>query len=210
MPPKQLQSLINFYDSIAVASALRPDAPLTDLFRVIIKTTKMEEYLKDGTDSGEARVENVKELSTVAAKFDDVPWTEGIHQFLEEVALITDIDNIENEKDSVTLMTLHAAKGLEFDVVFFIGLEEGLLPHSQTLMDPKDLAEEIRLAYVGLTRARKQLYLLYAQSRQMYGSFQSNPPSRVLRALPQEAISLRGNAANLFSGDSISYEPFDE
>lgn len=210
LPPKQLQSLINFYDSIAVASALRPDAPLTDLFRVIIKTTKMEEYLKDGTDSGQARVENVKELSTVAAKFDDVPWTEGIHQFLEEVALITDIDNIENEKDSVTLMTLHAAKGLEFDVVFFIGLEEGLLPHSQTLMDPKDLAEEIRLAYVGLTRARKQLYLLYAQSRQMYGSFQSNPPSRVLRALPQEAISLRGNAANLFSGDSISYEPFDE
>lgn len=210
LPPKQLQSLINFYDSIAVASALREDAPLTDLFHVIIKTTKMEEYLKDGTDVGEGRVENVKELSTVAAKFDDVPWTEGIHQFLEEVALITDIDSVENEKDSVTLMTLHAAKGLEFDVVFFIGLEEGLLPHSNSLMDPKVLAEEVRLAYVGLTRARKQLYLLYAQSRQMYGSFQSNPPSRVLRALPMEAISLRGNAANLFSGDSISYEAFDE
>ncbi len=208
LPPKQLQSLINFYDSIAVASALRPDAPLTDLFRVITKTTKMEEYLRDGTDMGEARVENVKELSSVASKFDNVPWQEGIHQFLEEVALITDIDNIENEKDSVTLMTLHAAKGLEFDVVFFIGLEEGLLPHSQTLMDPKELAEEIRLAYVGLTRARKQLYLLYAQSRQMYGSFQSNPPSRVLRALPLEAISLRGNAANLFSEDNITYEPF--
>ncbi|HEX3100045.1 MAG TPA: UvrD-helicase domain-containing protein [Patescibacteria group bacterium] len=210
LPPKQLQSLINFYDSIAVATSLRPDAPLTDLFHVIIKTTKMEEYLKDGTDMGEARIENVKELSSVAAKFDSMPWQEGVQEFLEEVALITDIDNIENEKDSVTLMTLHAAKGLEFDVVFFIGLEEGLLPHSQTLMDPKELAEEIRLAYVGLTRARKQLYLLYAQSRQMYGSFQSNPPSRVLRALPQEAISLRGNAANLFSGDGISYEVFNE
>lgn len=211
LPPKQLQGLINFYDSIAVANALRPDAVLSDLLRVIIKTSKMEEYLKDGTDMGEARIENVKELASVAAKFDSLPWQEGVQEFLEEVALITDIETIENEKDSVTLMTLHAAKGLEFDTVFFIGLEEGLLPHSQTLMDPKELAEEIRLAYVGLTRARKQLFLLYAQSRQMYGSFQSNPPSRVLRALPQEAITLRGNAANLYNTDNEpSYEPFNE
>jgi DNA helicase II / ATP-dependent DNA helicase PcrA len=211
LPPKQLQSLVNFYDSIAVALALRPDAVLSDLLHVIIKTTKMEDYLRDGTDMGEARVENVRELSSVATKFDNLPWHEGVHEFLEEVALITDIDNIENEKDSVTLMTLHAAKGLEFDVVFFIGLEEGLLPHSQTLMDPKELAEEIRLAYVGLTRARKQLFLFYAQSRQMYGSFQSNPPSRVLRALPLEAITLRGNAANLFAADNDpTYEPFEE
>ncbi len=209
LPPKQLQSLQNFYDSIAVASALRPDATLSDLLRVIIKTSRMEEYLRDGTDMGEARVENVKELASVAMKFDHYPWQEGVIEFLEEVALITDIDNIENEKNSVTLMTLHAAKGLEFDVVFFIGLEEGLLPHSNTLMDPKELAEEIRLAYVGLTRARKQLFLLYAQSRQMYGSFQSNPPSRVLRALPMEAIHLKGNAAQLFSGDGENiYEPF--
>ncbi len=209
LPPKQSQALINFYDNIAVAMALREDATLSDLLRVIIKTTRMEDYLRDGTDMGDARVENIKELSSVTAKFDHLPWQEGVVDFLEEVALITDIDNIENEKNSVTLMTLHAAKGLEFDVVFFIGLEEGLLPHSNTLMDPKELAEEIRLAYVGLTRARKQLFLLYAGSRQMYGSFQSNPPSRVLRALPMEAIALRGNAAQLFSGDSDNiYEPF--
>lgn len=210
LPPKQLQALIGFYDSIAVASALRPDATLSDLLRVIIKTTRMEEYLRDGTDIGEGRVENIQELASVTAKFDNVPWQEGVVDFLEEVALITDIDNIENEKDSVTLMTLHAAKGLEFDTVFFIGLEEGLLPHSNTLMDPKELAEEIRLAYVGLTRARKQLFLLYAQSRQMYGSFQSNPPSRVLRALPPEAITLRGNAANIFAESTDNtYEPFE-
>lgn len=210
LPPKQLQALLNFYDSIAVGSALRPDAVLSDLLRVIIKTTKMEDYLRDGTDIGEMRVENVRELASVTAKFDNQPWQEGVVDFLEEVALITDIDNIENEKNSVTLMTLHAAKGLEFDTVFFIGLEEGLLPHSNTLMDPRELAEEIRLAYVGLTRARKQLFLLYAQSRQMFGSFQSNPPSRVLRALPLEAVSLRGNAAQLFSGEyDNSYEPFE-
>jgi DNA helicase II / ATP-dependent DNA helicase PcrA len=210
LPPKQSQSIINFYDSIAVASALRADATVSDLLRVIIKTTRMEDYLRDGTDIGEARVENVKELASVTSKFDHLPWQEGIIDFLEEVALITDIDNIENEKDSVTLMTLHAAKGLEFDVVFFIGLEEGLLPHSQTLSDPQGLAEEIRLAYVGLTRARKQLFLIYAQSRQMFGSFQSNPPSRVLRALPMEAVSLRGNAANLFADtNDNTYEPFE-
>ncbi len=209
LPPKQLQSLINFYDNIAVGRALREDATLSDLLRVIIKTTRMEDYLRDGTDMGEARLENVNELSSVTAKFDNLPWHEGVVDFLEEVALITDIETLENEKNSVTLMTLHAAKGLEFDVVFFIGLEEGLLPHSNTLMDQKELAEEIRLAYVGLTRARKQLFLLYAQSRQMYGSFQSNPPSRVLRALPMEAISLKGNAANLFSDNAGNrYEPF--
>lgn len=210
LPPKQLQALMSFYDTVVVASALRQDATLSDLLRVIIKITHMEEYLRDGTDIGEGRVENIKELASVTAKFDNVPWQEGVIDFLEEVALITDIDNIENEKDSVTLMTLHAAKGLEFDVVFFIGLEEGLLPHSNTLMDPKELAEEIRLAYVGLTRARKQLFLLYAQSRQMYGSIQSNPPSRVLRALPLEAITLRGNAANIFAESTDNtYEPFE-
>ncbi len=210
LPPKQLQSLLNFYDTIAVARALRPDATLSDLLHVIIKTTRMEDYLRDGTDMGETRVENVKELASVTSKFDHLPWQEGVVDFLEEVALVTDIDNIENEKNSVTLMTLHAAKGLEFDVVFFIGLEEGLLPHTNTLMDPSELAEEIRLAYVGLTRARKQLFLLYAQSRQMFGSFQSNPPSRVLRALPPEAVLAKGRASMLFTGeyDNI-YEPFE-
>lgn len=210
LPSKQLQALIGFYDGIAVARALRSDATLSDLLNVLIKTSKIEEYLKDGTEVGDARIENVKELASVTSKFDDASWQIGINEFLEEVALITDIDKIENEKNSVTLMTLHAAKGLEFDTVFFIGLEEGILPHTNTLMDPKELAEEIRLAYVGLTRARHQLFLLYAQSRQMFGSFQSNPPSRVLRALPPEAVHLRGNAANIFADhDSPRYEPFE-
>ncbi len=207
---KQMQGLQNFYDGISVARALRNDATLSELLNVVIKISKIEEYLKDGTDLGEARIENVKELASVTAKFDSYPWHEGIVEFLEEVALITDIDKIENEKDCVTLMTLHAAKGLEFDVVFFIGLEEGILPHSNSLLDPKELAEEVRLAYVGLTRARKQLFLLYAQSRQIFGNFQSNPPSRVLKALPLDAVHLRGNAANIFSDSpSLRYEPFD-
>lgn len=211
LPAKQQQSLLTFYSIISTCGALPPGSTLSDLLRVIVKTTKIEEYLRDGTEMGDMRVENVRELFNVAAKFDHVPWKEGVTEFLEEVALITDLDKVEDEKNSITMMTLHAAKGLEYDTVFFVGLEEGVLPHSQSLLDPRQLAEEVRLAYVGLTRARKQLFLLYAQSRQMFGNFQSNPPSRILRALPLEAITLRGNASALLSddNDTLSYEPFE-
>ncbi len=212
LPAKQQHGLLAFYGIVSTCAAVPPGSTLSDLLRVVVKTTRMEEYLRDGTEMGDARVENVRELFTVAAKFDHLPWKEGVIEFMEEVALITDLDNVEAEKDSVTLMTLHAAKGLEFDVVFFVGLEEGILPHAQSLMDPSQLAEEVRLAYVGLTRARKQLFLLYAQSRQMFGNFQSNPPSRILRAMPQATIEFRGNAAALQEseddGNSLTYEPF--
>ncbi len=210
LPPKQKQGLHAFYSLINSCSATLTGATLSELLRVVVKTSRIEEFLRDGSEMGEARIENIHELFNVAAKFDNMPWQEGIIQFLEEVALITDLDNMEAEKDSVTLMTLHAAKGLEFDTVFFVGLEEGVLPHAQSLMDPVQLAEEIRLAYVGLTRARKQLFLLYTQSRQMFGSFQSNPPSRILRALPLDVVEVRGNASAILAGDdSITYEPFE-
>ncbi len=209
LPQRQRESLFNFYSIIRTCAAVQEGAPLTDLMRVVVKVSRLEDYLRDGTEMGDARVENVREMFNVGAKFDHLPWTEGVFQFLEEVALITDLDSVEDKKDSVTLMTLHAAKGLEFDTVFFVGLEEGLLPHSQSLMDPSQLAEEIRLAYVGLTRARHQLFLLYAQSRQLFGNFQSNPPSRILRALPLDAVHLKGNAASLLSDSGENtYEPF--
>lgn len=205
---KQKQSLISFYDLISKAAALPTENHLSDLLQLLVKGSRMEEYLLDGTEMGEARVENVREMFTVASKWDHLSWTEGLQQFLEEVALITDLDSVD-ERDSVTLMTLHAAKGLEFDTVLFIGLEEGVLPHTRALMDPSELSEEIRLAYVGLTRARNRLFLIYAQTRQMYGGFQSNPPSRILRALPPGAVSLKGNAAALYNDDDgVSYEPF--
>lgn len=212
VPSKQHQSLILFYENIKVLMALRSDATVSELLKVMLKLTKLEDYYKDGTDAGDARIENLRELGSVTAKFDNMPWQEGLVEFLEEVALITELDNLGNKKDCVTLMTLHSAKGLEFDTVFFIGLEEGLLPHSQALLEPTELAEEIRLAYVGLTRARHQLFLLYAQSRQMYGNYQVNPPSRILKALPSEAIKFHGNLANLYSDtdlDNHRYEPFE-
>ncbi|MCX6797001.1 MAG: ATP-binding domain-containing protein, partial [Candidatus Doudnabacteria bacterium] len=136
--------------------------------------------------------ENVQELITVTSKFKNSPWKEALTAFLEEVALMAEIDQKQEEKDTVTLMTLHSAKGLEFDNVFFVGLEEGILPHSRSLIDPGELAEEIRLAYVGLTRARKRLFLICAKSRMSFGNRQLQTPSRVLKVLPKECVEFQG------------------
>ena len=168
----------------------------------------MDTWLDDGTDSGEARLENVQELFNVSAKYDHLPWQDGLEQFLEEVALVAEIDSMQDTKDVVTLMTLHSAKGLEFDNVFFVGLEEGILPHSRTLLSPVELAEEIRLAYVGITRARKQLYLLYARQRSLFGNTQPARPSRILQALPTHNLSSNNASFNLNDGE-VSYEAMD-
>jgi DNA helicase-2/ATP-dependent DNA helicase PcrA len=208
LPPKQKQGVLDFYSIISAAQNLPSHATISDALRLILKLTKMEDWLRDGTDAGEARVENIQELFNVAIKFENQPWREGLTAFLEEVALITDLDQVEDEKDAVTLMTLHSAKGLEFDTVFFVGLEEGLLPHSQSMLDPAQLAEEIRLAYVGLTRARKQLYLIYARARRVFGSLQVNAPSRILRALPQEALDIHAPSSS-FIDTGLRYEASD-
>jgi DNA helicase II / ATP-dependent DNA helicase PcrA len=210
LPPKQKQGVEQFFGLIHQLATIDDKATLTDILRTVIKLTKIEDWLRDGTETGEARVENVRELFNVTIKYNHLPWREGLSQFLEEVALVTEIDNLEDEKDAVTLMTLHSAKGLEFDTVFFVGLEEGLLPHSQSLLDPKELSEEIRLAYVGLTRARRQLFLLYARSRRVFGNIQANLPSRILRVLPPEAVNSRVSGVNMWDNDSeVSYEPVD-
>jgi len=208
LPPKQKQGVLQFFGIIYDCSVLSNQAVLTDVLRHVVKQSKIEDWLRDGTEMGEARVENVRELFNVTTKFDNLPWQEGLSQFLEEVALVTEIDNLEDEKDAVTLMTLHSAKGLEFDTVFFVGLEEGLLPHSQSLLDPSELAEEIRLAYVGLTRARKNLFLLYARNRRIFGTMQSSLPSRILHALPSEAVESRNGSILNNDGENV-YEPID-
>jgi DNA helicase II / ATP-dependent DNA helicase PcrA len=148
-------------------------------------------FLQDGTPQGEARVENVKELFSVAAEYQEA----GLPVFLEEVALISDLDGADFGSDSVTLMTLHSAKGLEFPVVFITGLEESLFPHSRALYDANEMEEERRLMYVGMTRAREELNLLYATERTLYGGRIANPPSRFL----SDIENLTNNAQPSFS-----------
>ncbi len=137
IPAKARLGIEQFYSTIRSLSGLSAEATLTDLLKQTIKLSQMETYLKDGTEVGDMRVENVRELFNVTAKFDDKTWTESLVQFLEEVALVTSADENSDKDNSVTVMTLHAAKGLEFDTVFFVGLEEGILPHSQSMLNPK-------------------------------------------------------------------------
>lgn len=209
LPPKQFAATQNFFWLLEDFSALNSEARLDSLMRLVFKKTGLEEWLNDGTQTGEMRQENVKELFNVAKKFGHLPWREALVGFLEEVALFTEADELA-EKDAVTLMTLHSAKGLEFDSVFFVGLEEGILPHSRSLLDPSELAEEIRLAYVGLTRAKKRLILVYAKNRSVFGTFQAGVPSRILKVLPQENLQANiGNYDSVFSENNITYEETD-
>lgn len=148
----------------------------TDFIELVIKRLDYMNYLDDGTPQAEDRAENVQELISVAKEYADL----GLSGFLEEVSLISDLDGMTQDEDAVTLMTMHAAKGLEFPVVFMPGLEEGIFPHSRSLMEPDEMEEERRLCYVGMTRAREELYLSCASSRLLFGSMQHNTPSRFL------------------------------
>lgn len=147
-----------------------------------------EALLADKSPEGQARLENIQELMTVADKYEALEPGISLSTFLEEIALITDLDQIEDEHNAATLMTLHSAKGLEFPNVFITGLEEGIFPHSRTLFEPQELEEERRLMYVGLTRAKDRLYLLHARQRMLFGEFKQNAPSQFLSDLPEECI----------------------
>ncbi|OGN96692.1 MAG: AAA family ATPase [Chloroflexi bacterium RBG_13_51_36] len=145
-----------------------------------------------GKDDGEERWENVMELRSVASEYDALAPEEALTAFLEKVSLVSDIDELDEKADAVTLITLHQAKGLEFAAVFIVGMEEGMLPHRKSFDDPEQMEEERRLCYVGITRARKHLYLLRTYRRNLFGGSTANPPSRFLRDISPHLISPRG------------------
>jgi DNA helicase-2/ATP-dependent DNA helicase PcrA len=142
--------------------------------------TGYKEYLM-GEEDGEDRWDNILELRTVANDYSSLPTGEGLPSFLEGVSLVTDVDSYDEKVDAVTLITLHAAKGLEFPVVIIVGMEEGLLPHHRSFDDADQMEEERRLCYVGFTRARQRLFLVHAQRRHLFGRTQRNEPSRFSR-----------------------------
>ncbi len=159
---------------------------LQELIKYIVNKTNFEKILRDDTEKGEERWQNVQEVLSVAENYKTMPLNESIEQFLEDVTLMQEADTVNYENELVHLMTLHMAKGLEFPVVFIAGCEEGILPHSNSMMDRQRLEEERRLAYVGLTRAQEKAYLLFARRRTVWGSIQSNPPSSFLAEIPEE------------------------
>lgn len=160
---------------------------MSDLLQEIIETTKYFDYLEmDDPVKAEERKNNVQELSSMLIKYQDEDDDFSLNEFLEDVALVSDIDSYNEDDDCVVLMTLHSAKGLEFPIVFIPGLEEGIFPGNQSLYSDEELEEERRLAYVGITRAREKLYLINARQRMLYGTTNRNAPSRFINEIPAE------------------------
>ena len=200
LTPKAKTAFSDLADLLTSFGRLGADLGVAECLDALIKRINYPEYLTDGTPHGEARKENVAELLGVARQYETV----GLESFLEEISLLSDIDSADFRGDAVTLMTIHAAKGLEFPVVFIAGLEETILPHSRALYDQSEMEEERRLMYVGMTRAREELVLLHASERLLYGGRQHNPPSRFLAEIETMAVGLGETPRQVFSS---SFEP---
>ncbi|TSC94046.1 MAG: DNA helicase II / ATP-dependent DNA helicase PcrA [Candidatus Berkelbacteria bacterium Athens1014_28] len=176
----------NFLALISNFKEKKSELTLTELIEYVAEKSGLEQMLLDGTPEGEARWENILELKSVASYSSLDDEESQLDIFLEKVALYQDSDDLDLAQSAVTLMTLHSAKGLEFPVVFIVGVEEGILPHGKSLTDETELEEERRLCYVGITRAMNKLYMLYSQSRIYFGNVTSNVPSRFLEEIPEE------------------------
>jgi len=184
--PRGVNLLADFGALLAGWHDPQDTMPLPELFDHILEDTGYHEYIHDGTEEGASRWENVQELRRLTFEYED----RGLSSFLENLALVSDQDTVPEEAEAPTLLTLHSAKGLEFPVVFIVGLDDGLIPHSRALDDPEEMAEERRLFYVGLTRARNRVFLVRAEQRSMYGSYQDSIPSRFLGDIPEKLIEV--------------------
>ncbi|MFM7897987.1 MAG: 3'-5' exonuclease, partial [Actinomycetota bacterium] len=181
-----LRGINEFVTLVDSLEAAREHGPAHLLRELLERSGYLAELRNEDTHEAEGRIENLEELIGAAEEFPDA------NDFLEKVSLVSDTDDIAGD-DKVMMMTLHSAKGLEFPSVFIIGLEEGIFPHSRTLLDSTQLEEERRLAYVGITRAERRLYLSHAWSRNLHGSRQYNPPSRFLDEIPGELLDRKGS-----------------
>jgi DNA helicase II / ATP-dependent DNA helicase PcrA len=201
-------SLTRFGEMLYAWQAHKAQLSPLALLDAVLEDTRYQEYIDDGTDEGHDRWENVMELRRLAAENQD----KTLEEFLESIALVSDQDTVEASANVPTLLTLHAAKGLEFPVVFITGLNDGTLPHSRSLEDEEEMMEERRLFYVGITRAKDRLYLLTSQSRSQYGYAERVDPSRFLNDIPhnlldytqERAVTRRGSSR--FSDDPYEWE----
>ena len=160
----------------------------SETIKFILKNTGIEDTLKNGAEEEQERLENIKELVTLASRYDVLEPNEGVGKLLEDAALASEQDELKEEKNAVRLMTVHASKGLEFEYVFIAGLEDGLFPHSGLSDEKKDDEEERRLFYVALTRAKKKVFLSYASVRTIFGSQSVNMPSEFIMDINEELL----------------------
>ena len=189
------QSLAGFATMMNEMRAKSREVSLTELFDMVTAKSGYKDFLANDKD-GEERWENILELRTVAKEYGELAPPTGLSAFLEGVALVADVDNLDGTTDAVTLITLHQAKGLEFPAVFIVGMEEGVLPHIRSFDDPAQMEEERRLCYVGVTRAKDKVYLVRAFRRNLMGGNLVNEPSRFLKDIPKDLIETTGTMAS--------------
>ena len=179
----------DFVNVIEELKSKKDELSVSELIKLTLKKTGYTKALEaENTIEAENRIANLDELLTVAIEFEEEFAENSLSEFLEGITLSNDLDNMEEQEDSVTLMTLHSAKGLEFPVVFLVGMEEGIFPGYQSMMDPQELEEERRLCYVGITRAKENLFLTCSKQRTVFGSTSYNPVSRFLNEIPEELL----------------------
>jgi DNA helicase-2/ATP-dependent DNA helicase PcrA len=185
---RQTQALTRFYNLLEELRSESYELNILELLNLVVERSEYKDYILEGA-GGEERWENILELGTVANEYRDLEPRDSLSAFLEGITLVSDIDSWDEEADAATLITLHQAKGLEFPVVFIVGVEEGLLPHYKSLSDPEQLEEERRLCYVGITRAKERVYLTHALRRSLMGSSSRSIPSRFLRDIPAHLVT---------------------
>ncbi len=188
MKPKGKLAFLTFQTTMKNLAEDIKEKKAEEIVDIVAEESGYKNFIQDGTEEGERRWENIQELKTACLKFSNYKGAQALELFLEEIALIHDQDEVKEDLPAVQMMTIHAAKGLEFSNVFLIGMEEGLFPHSRCLFDPKEMEEERRLCYVAMTRAKKKLYISFASERTIYGQTQVNAPSRFIDELPQNLV----------------------
>lgn len=197
---QQLHAMIDYLSAVELTE------------EILQRSGYREELKREKTIEAASRLENIDEFISVAQEFEKRNEDKSLVTFLSDLALVSDVDQLDengmvdesNKADQLGMMTLHSAKGLEFPYVFLVGLEEGIFPHSRSLDDESEMEEERRLAYVGITRAEKELHLTYARSRSIYGHTNMNPPSRFLKELPEEIVDRQGQNQRAFGTTSSS------
>lgn len=203
----KLEALQKFVKLVRDLQAVNKEFPASGVIKHVLEYTGYKQMVDDNTAEGDARLENIYELIGVAGKYDKLEPGSSLNIFLEEVALIADVDNLNEQDNAVTFMTIHSAKGLEFPNVFLVGLEEGIFPHSRTLLERDELEEERRLMYVAITRAKDKLYMLNAKNRMLYGQSQSNAPSQFLADIPHELLEQSEQQRRILRREEISGTP---
>ncbi|MEM5775111.1 MAG: ATP-dependent helicase, partial [Anaerolineaceae bacterium] len=207
---REIGSLANFGQLYHTWRKTFRNLPLHELVERIVLDIGYHDYLEDGQEEGLDRWANVEEFLRLAYEFEERGL--GLPEFLENLALVSDQDTLPEKQDSPTLLTLHAAKGLEFDQVFIIGLDDGILPHSRSIgaNDPEEMAEERRLFYVGITRTKNQLYLVRSTYRNTYGSSSITTPSRFLDDIPEDLLVEQGARSVPKTRDHWRRETFEQ